>query len=94
MTIKLAVPKEISPGEKRVAMDPAVAARLAKAGVQVLVQKGAGTAAQIPDQDYTQAQIVANAADLYAQADVVFKVAPPPPMRSTPCTRGRWSSAS
>jgi NAD(P) transhydrogenase subunit alpha len=79
MTIKLAIPKEIAPGEKRVAMDPAVAARLAKAGVQVLVQKGAGAAAQIPDQDYAQAQMVAAAPELYAQADVVFKVAPPSP---------------
>ncbi len=77
MTIRLAVPKEISPGEKRVAMDPAVAARLAKAQVQVLVQRGAGSAAQIPDRDYTQARIVATAQELYVQADVVFKVGPP-----------------
>jgi H+-translocating NAD(P) transhydrogenase subunit alpha len=78
MAVKVAVPKEIRPGERRVAINPGVAERLAKLGVEVLVQAGAGEAAQVPDSDYGDlASFVADAKALYDQADIVLKVQPP-----------------
>ena len=49
----LGVPKENYPGERRVAIVPAVVPALAKAGLEVLVEAGAGLEAGYPDQDYT-----------------------------------------
>ncbi|MGH8501946.1 MAG: Re/Si-specific NAD(P)(+) transhydrogenase subunit alpha [Gammaproteobacteria bacterium] len=78
MAVKAGVVKEIQPGERRVALNPDVAERLAKLGVQVLLQKGAGEAAQIPDGDYGDAvTVVTDAKDLLQQADIVLKVQPP-----------------
>lgn len=77
MALKLGVPKEISPGERRVALDPVVADKLSKAGLEVLIQKGAGSETNIPDADYANAQIVADAPTLYSQAQIVVKVQPP-----------------
>ena len=77
MAIKVAVPKEISPGERRVAIDPTIADRLNKAGIEVLVQKGASANAQIPEAEYAAATIVADAKSLYQQADIVLKVQAP-----------------
>ncbi len=78
MAAKVAVPKEIRPGERRVAINPSVAERLAKLGVTVLLQRSAGEAAQIPDHDYGNAvEIVAEAEALYAQAEIVLKVQAP-----------------
>jgi H+-translocating NAD(P) transhydrogenase subunit alpha len=77
MGVKVAVPKERRPGERRVAINPAVAERLSKLGAEVLVEQGAGEAAQIPDSDYSAATIVADAGALYGQADLVLKVQAP-----------------
>ena len=49
------VPKETAPGERRVALVPETAGRLAKAGHQVVVEAGAGAAAGFPDAAYTAA---------------------------------------
>ena len=65
--MKIAVPKEILPGERRVALTPDAAGRLVKAGHEVLVEAGAGTAAYFPDAAYTAAgaQLVADTAALF-----------------------------
>jgi len=55
MPVKLAVIKESRPGEHRVAIVPEVAAKLAKAGIDVVVQSGAGAAARFPDEAYVEA---------------------------------------
>ncbi|MEO5951574.1 MAG: Re/Si-specific NAD(P)(+) transhydrogenase subunit alpha [Chloroflexia bacterium] len=77
--MKLGVPKEIIPGETRVALVPDSVSQLTKKGVQVLVETGAGLAASYLDEAYQKAgaTIVANAADVYAQSDMVCKVARP-----------------
>lgn len=77
--MKLGVPKEIIPGETRVALVPDSVSQLTKKGVQVLIETGAGLAASYLDEAYQKAgaTIVANAADLYAQSDMVCKVARP-----------------
>ena len=77
MTITVVVPRERAAGERRVAIEPSVASRMAKQDVQVLIEKGAGDAAKIPDTDFEDAQIVEDVHDLYEQADVILKVGAP-----------------
>src|SRR2546426_489829 len=77
--VKVCVPKEVKPGERRVALVPDVAGKLVQAGFEVIVQSGAGAEAHLPDADYEEkgATIVASPAELLGQADVVVKVAAP-----------------
>ncbi len=77
MSIKVAVPRETAEGERRVAMESSVIAKLAKLGAEVLIETGAGSAAHIPDSAFTGATIVGSASELYQQADIVLKVQPP-----------------
>src|SRR5579884_2813772 len=73
----VAVPREVRPGERRVALVPDAVARLVKAGVQVRVQSGAGEEAGIGDEAYKAAgaEIAPDAVSLYKGADLVAKVA-------------------
>ena len=75
----IGVPLETAAGEKRVATVPEVVEKLAKLGFTVAVQSGAGVAANIDDDAYRAAgaEIVGSAAELWAKADIVFKVRPP-----------------
>jgi len=70
------VPRETYPGERRVALVPAVLANLAKAGLQVLVEPGAGAAAGYPDTEYSDkgAKIAASRAEVFAQAEIITQV--------------------
>jgi proton-translocating NAD(P)+ transhydrogenase subunit alpha len=77
MPIRIAVPKETAPGERRVACVPDVLARLTKLGAEVLLEKGAGSGAFIDDADFAGARLVDNAEALYPEADVVLTVQPP-----------------
>jgi len=77
MPIKIAVPTEITEGERRVAMVPDVTAKVVALGTEILVQRGAGKAMHIPDESYENVTFVDDAASLYGQADVVLKVQPP-----------------
>ncbi len=75
----IAIPKEISAGESRVAAAPKNIERLKKQGFDVLVESGAGLKANYSDQDYIDAgaSIAKDEKDLYQQADIVLKVQPP-----------------
>ena len=77
--MKIGSVKEVAAGEKRVALSPQSAVALHKLGYQCLVESGAGAAARFADEAYAEAgvTVVSNAADLWAQADVVVKVRPP-----------------
>ena len=77
----IGVPREIFPGEKRVATVPDVVGKLTKLGFSVVVQSGAGEGASFSDESYVEAgaRIVPDAAALWATADIVFKVRPPTP---------------
>ena len=70
------VPKETFPGERRVAQVPAGLAVLAKAGVEVLVEAGAGEAAGFLDTAYREkgAGIAPNREEVFEKADVVLQV--------------------
>lgn len=73
------IPKEIYPGENRVAVIPAGISQLTDAGFDVVVQSGAGEAAHYEDEDYRNAgaSIAADAKSLYEQAELVLKVRQP-----------------
>ncbi|HXM97968.1 MAG TPA: Re/Si-specific NAD(P)(+) transhydrogenase subunit alpha [Candidatus Dormibacteraeota bacterium] len=70
------VTRESYPGERRVAMVPSVVPSLTKAGLEVIVQAGAGAEAGIPDGDYTSkgATIVGSRDDVFARADILLQV--------------------
>jgi NAD(P) transhydrogenase subunit alpha len=70
------VPCETYPGERRVALVPAVIPSLLKAGFEVVVQAGAGQYAGYPDADYNArgAQIVTSRHDVFQAADVIVQV--------------------
>ncbi len=77
--MKIGVPKENFPGEKRVATTPEVVSQLQKLGYEVAVESGAGDAAHFSDDAYREAgcEIVSSAADLWKSADIVIKVRAP-----------------
>jgi len=77
MAIILGVPKESTPGESRVALVPEVAAKFAAAGVQVVIEAGAGTAAQFPDAEFKDVEFVGSADAVLSRADLLLKVQPP-----------------
>ena len=77
MPIVVAVPKETTADERRVALDPIVAERFTKLGCRVLIESGAGQGAQHSDAAYVTAEAVTDRRSLLAQADVLFKVQPP-----------------
>jgi NAD(P) transhydrogenase subunit alpha len=70
------VPRESFPGERRVALVPAVIPNLAKAGLQVAIEAGAGAAAGYPDEDYIAkgAKIASDRAEVFRIADIVVQI--------------------
>ena len=79
MSLTIGVPREIVAGEKRVATVPEVVEKLIKLGFKVAVESGAGDAANCSDDSYRAvgASIVEAAPQLWAESDIVFKVAVP-----------------
>ena len=72
----IGVPKESYPGERRVALVPLVVPNLLKAGLEVVIEKGAGVEAGYPDALYVEkgAKILPDRATLFANADIVVQV--------------------
>jgi NAD(P) transhydrogenase subunit alpha len=70
------VPRESFPGERRVALVPAAIPNLTKAGLEVVVEAGAGIGAGYPDADYAAkgAKIVADRAAVFRAADIVVQI--------------------
>lgn len=77
----IGVPREIFPGEKRVATVPEVVEKLIKLGFRVAVESGAGEAANCADAAYSAAgaQVLPDAAALWGASDIVLKVRAPSP---------------
>jgi H+-translocating NAD(P) transhydrogenase subunit alpha len=77
--LKVGVPKEIFPGECRVAATPETVKTLEKMGFQVLIEAGAGAAAHFSDEAYRQVgcQIMPGAESLWHEADIILKVRSP-----------------
>jgi NAD(P) transhydrogenase subunit alpha len=70
------VPKETTPGERRVALVPDVIPKLAKAGLEVVVEPGAGVPAGFPDAAYRDAGARLEG-NVLGRAEIVVKVQPP-----------------
>ena len=74
--MKIGVPKEVKPGEGRVAMLPDQVKALVETGYDVVVQKGAGQASGVADQDYAgaDAQMADTGKDVFGNAELIIKV--------------------
>ena len=77
----IGVPKEIHPGEMRVATTPEVVTQLQKLGFSVAIEAGAGSGASLTDDAYRQAgaTIVSGPRELWSSSDIILKVRPPAP---------------
>ena len=77
--MKVGIPAEIFPDELRVAATPKTVKRLQKQGFEVYIQQNAGVKAKYSDKDFEEAgaKIVATAAEIYGQSDIVLKVKEP-----------------
>ncbi|MGQ9644845.1 MAG: Re/Si-specific NAD(P)(+) transhydrogenase subunit alpha, partial [Ignavibacterium sp.] len=75
----IAIPKELLPGENRVACVPDVASKLIKSGFEVIVEKNAGLSAGFRDDQYIKAgaKVAETIEELYSNADIIFKVQRP-----------------
>ena len=79
--MKIGVPKEVHPGEKRVAATPDTVEQIIKLGFAVAIEAGAGELAQFSDDCYREAgaAVLPDARALWAQSDIVLKVRAPEP---------------
>jgi NAD(P) transhydrogenase subunit alpha len=77
--MRIGVPREVHPGEARVALVPESCKKLVQLGYEVAVENGAGVAAGFPDAAYRDsgAVPVGDAATLFGSADLLLKVTPP-----------------
>ena len=77
--MKVGIPKEIKDHEYRVGMIPAGVHALSQSGHQIYVQSSAGAGSGITDEEYSQAgaEVVADAATVFDQADMIIKVKEP-----------------
>ena len=77
--MRIGIPNEIYPGEKRVATTPALAVQLQKMGYEVQLESGAGESASFTDDAYRDVgvTIVEGAEALWSTSDIVLKVRPP-----------------
>lgn len=78
--MKVGVARETAPGERRVALVPDALVKLTAAGLEILVEAGAGLGAMIPDSAFEEAGArIVKTGDLYEQADVILRVQKPSP---------------
>jgi NAD(P) transhydrogenase subunit alpha len=90
MPMKVGVARETVAGERRVALVPEALGKLQAAGCEVLVETGAGAGAAIPDQAYAAAgATVVSTDELYAQSDVILRVAKPTAEESSRLRKGQ-----
>jgi len=77
--IIIGVPREIMPGEKRVAAIPDTVGKMVSAGARVLVEAGAGEGAYIDDESFKEkgAEIISDVREIYKQASIIIKVKEP-----------------
>lgn len=77
--MKVAIPKEILAGERRVAATPETVDKMIKAGLEVSIESGAGQGASFPNSEYEKvgAKIAPDAPSIYADADFVLKIQRP-----------------
>ena len=84
----IAVPKEIKPGEKRVALVPDIISKLTKAGLSVVIESNAGLASEYADEQFKAAGAQIKAGDVLAGSDVVLSVQPLTPSQMASLKKG------
>src|SRR5437899_2823337 len=77
--MRIGIPRETAPGEKRVALIPETVKKLAAKKIEILVETGAGKASSFSDAEYQAAgaQIASSFEDLIAKSDAIIKVIRP-----------------
>ncbi len=86
--MRIAVPKEIREGEKRVALVPDIINKLTRLGYEVAIESGAGTHAQAMDDDFKSAGASVVNGDVLKDADVVLSVSPLTPAQMSSLKKG------
>ena len=86
--MRIAVPLEVKSGEKRVALVPDIISKLTKAGLEVVIEAGAGVAAQYSDKQFSDAGAQVKSTDVIADADVVLSVQPLNPSQMKTLKKG------
>lgn len=77
MAVTIALIRETTPGERRVALDPGAVQKLIGMGLEVVMEAGAGEHARYPDSAYEPTRVVDTAAEALGQADIIAKIHPP-----------------
>ncbi|MGE0860030.1 MAG: Re/Si-specific NAD(P)(+) transhydrogenase subunit alpha [Gammaproteobacteria bacterium] len=85
--MKIAVPREVHAGERRVATTPEVVKQIIKLGFEVSVEAGAGAAANFANEVYAEAgaTLVSDVRALWSEADIILKVRAPEPHPTLAC---------
>jgi len=86
--MRIAVPREIKSGEKRVALVPDIISKLTKVGLEVVIESGAGVAAQYSDKQFSDAGAQIKSTDVIADADVILSVQPLNPAQMKTLKKG------
>ena len=86
--MRVCVPKEIKSGEKRVALVPDIISKLTKAGLEVVIESGAGVASEYSDKQFTDAGAQVKSGDVLADSDVVLSVQPLTPAQVKSLKKG------
>ena len=87
--MKVGVARETAPGERRVALVPDAIGKLTAAGLEILIESGAGAGAQIPDGSFADVGAhPVSTTELYATADVILRVQKPQRRRDRPAAPG------
>jgi len=86
--MRIAVPKEIREGEKRVALVPDIINKLTRLGYDVSIESGAGTHSQATDEDFKSAGASVVNGDVLKDADVVLSVSPLTPAQMSSLKKG------
>jgi NAD(P) transhydrogenase subunit alpha len=86
--MRIAVPKEIREGEKRVALVPDIINKLTRLGYEVAIESGAGVHAQATDEDFKSAGAAVVNGDVLKDADVVLSVSPLTPTQMSSLKKG------
>ena len=86
--MRIAVPKEIREGEKRVALVPDIINKLTRLGYEVSIESGAGTHSQAADEDFKSAGASVVNGDVLKDADVVLSVSPLTPAQMSSLKKG------
>jgi NAD(P) transhydrogenase subunit alpha len=77
MPLMIGVPREIAPGERRVAVVPEVVRKFKSLGAELCLERGAGEGSHFRDEDFGATVIAASGSDVFARSQVIFKVQPP-----------------